>query len=115
LIFRAIGTSRKKITAIFVFLSILDLICIFREVKNVVFTSMNFERAGIVLNHLFSGEHVRGSTDSDSDLLNYVDDNIRSKKDTELNLKSNLNKKLSSRDFIVPVDENEGTYLFFYL
>jgi hypothetical protein len=72
---------------------------------------MNFERAGIVLDHLFSGEHVRVSTDKNLNLLNFVD-NEKPKKEKELKV-----KKLSSRDFIVPVDENEGDYLykFFYL
>jgi hypothetical protein len=71
---------------------------------------MNFERAGIVLDHLFSGEHVRVSTDKNLNLLNYVDN----EKPKEEKI---VNKKLSSRDFIVPVDENEGVclYMFIYL
>lgn len=69
---------------------------------------MNFERAGIVLDHLFSWEHVSESTDKNLNLLNYVD-NEKPKKE------KNLKKKLSSRDFIVPVDENEGVHLYIFM
>jgi len=31
----------------------MDLVCIFNEIKSVVFTSLNFERAGIVLKKLY--------------------------------------------------------------
>ena len=54
IISRAIGTSRHKISATFLLLSIIDLICIFNEIKSVVFTTLNFERSGMVLRHLLA-------------------------------------------------------------
>ena len=54
IISRAIGTSRHKISATFLILSIIDLICIFNEIKSVVFTTLNFERSGMVLRHLLA-------------------------------------------------------------
>eukprot|EP00597_Dinobryon_sp_UTEXLB2267_P003547 CAMPEP_0170073750 /NCGR_PEP_ID=MMETSP0019_2-20121128/11139_1 /TAXON_ID=98059 /ORGANISM="Dinobryon sp., Strain UTEXLB2267" /LENGTH=522 /DNA_ID=CAMNT_0010283535 /DNA_START=351 /DNA_END=1919 /DNA_ORIENTATION=+ len=52
---RVIGTSRPKIVCVFLALSLLDLYCVFREIGSVVFSSLNFERAGIVLHKLFRG------------------------------------------------------------
>ena len=54
IISRAIGTSRHKISATFLLLSLIDLICIFNEIKSVVFTTLNFERSGMVLRHLLA-------------------------------------------------------------
>ena len=53
LISRKIDASRSKLAIIFIALSVIDLYCIFNEIKSVVFLSLNFETTGIVLKQLF--------------------------------------------------------------
>ena len=48
------STSRANMLAMFTLFTFLDLFCIFNEIKSVVFDSLNFERAGLVLNHLLN-------------------------------------------------------------
>ena len=82
LISRAIGASRAKISGAFAVLSFIDLVCIFNEIKSVVFTSLNFERAGIVLSHLMEP----GAPGSSSD-----DSRSRSNSDSNSSSSSNSN------------------------
>lgn len=51
---RKIDASRSKLAVIFIALSVIDLFCIFNEIKSVVFLSLNFETTGIVLKELFN-------------------------------------------------------------
>lgn len=51
-----IGASRPKILALFAALSACDLFCTFHEIRSIVFTALNFERAGIVLQRYLRGE-----------------------------------------------------------
>lgn len=51
-----IGASRPRLLALFLGLSACDLFCTFNEIRSIVFTSLNFERAGIVLERWFRGE-----------------------------------------------------------
>jgi hypothetical protein len=66
LISRAIGASRAKISGAFAMLSFIDLVCIFNEIRSVVFTSLNFERAGIVLKHVMAAGGSSSSSSSSS-------------------------------------------------
>jgi hypothetical protein len=50
---RVINGSRMKLAVLFFFLSVADIHCTFNEIRSIVFTSLNFERAGIVLERLF--------------------------------------------------------------
>ena len=49
---RMIDTKRNRYPIVFFTLIILDLFCIFNEIRSVVFNALNFERAGIVLSNL---------------------------------------------------------------
>ncbi|KAJ1428513.1 vitamin B6 photo-protection and homoeostasis-domain-containing protein [Ochromonadaceae sp. CCMP2298] len=50
---KATDLSKVKIVTVFVLLSIVDLLCVFNEIKSVVFRQLNFERCGYVLQDLF--------------------------------------------------------------
>lgn len=59
---RVIDTSRTRIAIAFVLLSIFDLICIFNEIRSLVFNHLNFDRAGIVLKRYFTYNQASTST-----------------------------------------------------
>lgn len=61
---RMIDTKRNRYPIVFFTLIILDLFCIFNEIRSVVFNALNFERAGIVLHNLFK------TFDNDKDIIN---------------------------------------------
>lgn len=65
---RVIGASRLKIAALFVMLSLADTFCTFHEIRSVVFASMNFERAGLVLTRLLAGEPLQRLTPDETTL-----------------------------------------------
>lgn len=50
---RLIGVSRMRLLTIFTVFSMCDLVCIFNEIKSVVFNTLNFERVSIILSKLF--------------------------------------------------------------
>ena len=48
-----IGASRIKLVSIFALFTCFDLICIYNEIKSVVFDTLNFERLGLVATKLY--------------------------------------------------------------
>lgn len=56
---KAIGSSRSKIATAFLLLSALDLICIYNEIKSVVFYQLNFERVELALNQIFDEKNIQ--------------------------------------------------------
>lgn len=48
-----IGASRTKLLSIFLIFSFFDLVCIYNEIKSVVFDTLNFERLALVLDSIF--------------------------------------------------------------
>lgn len=65
------SASRGNLLGMFLFFSVLELLCIFFEVKSVVFDTLNFERAGIVLQDLLNrSDHA----------ITFVGDSLRPEK-----------------------------------
>ena len=61
---KAIGVNRPKIIMVFLLLSFIDILCIFQEIKSVVFRVLNWERSGIVLHSLFPWLDVNSSSNT---------------------------------------------------
>ena len=55
-----VGASRMKLVSIFAIFTCLDLICIFNEIKSVVFDTLNFERLGLVAMKLYKDGDSKG-------------------------------------------------------
>jgi hypothetical protein len=117
LISKAIGASRSRITGLFIGLSMFDLLCIFKEVKSVVFTSLNFERTALVLSHLLSEADVKplsalippppsgtpqSSSVSTSKLDHKSNENLKIPEEREI-----LEGSENDEDIITLEDENE--------
>jgi hypothetical protein len=58
---RVIGTSKKNIATVFSIFSLVDLFCVYNEIKSVVFDSLNYERASMVLEDI-NGMYDRGDS-----------------------------------------------------
>lgn len=56
LLSRAISGDRVKMCAAFVVMSIMDLFCIHKEIRSVIFNSLNYERTGLILQSAFAAE-----------------------------------------------------------
>ena len=52
---RAISGDRVKMCIAFIVMSIMDIYCIHKEIRSVIFNSLNFERTGLILRSVFSG------------------------------------------------------------
>jgi hypothetical protein len=66
LISRIIDTKRNRYPFVFFSLIVIDLFCIFNEIRSVVFNALNFGRAGIVLSNLLK------TFDNNSDIMNSI-------------------------------------------
>jgi hypothetical protein len=66
---RITNASRKRLVCTFVVLSILDLTCLFQEIKSVVFNRLNFERGEVVFKKMFDQMLTEKEKDSS---LEYV-------------------------------------------
>jgi hypothetical protein len=52
---RFIAGDRYRMVAAFAVMSALDIFCIHKEIRSVIFNSLNYERTGLVLDSIFSG------------------------------------------------------------
>ena len=64
-----IGASRVKLISIFSMFTCFDLICIFNEIKSVVFDTLNFERLGLVVTSLYRDSDSNGGRIKDANAL----------------------------------------------
>jgi len=50
---RLVSGDQKRMVAAFCIMSVLDIFCIHKEIRSVIFNTLNFERTGLVLRSLF--------------------------------------------------------------
>lgn len=62
---KALGTSRLSIGIAYLLLSVLDIYAIYREIRSVVFTTLNYERA-----HLLAKEYVNAKLSGANGVIN---------------------------------------------
>ena len=70
LLARIVALDRVRMVVAFVFMSMLDIFCIHKEIRSVIFNSLNFERTGLVLQSIFdriSTAPATAKADSSSD------------------------------------------------